>query len=71
MSADRYSAPTEQDEDAYEDAWYRALKAKASRRFADPKDDKTDAPTTPTPSTPSTPSTPPPRNERDAGSDTS
>jgi hypothetical protein len=42
MSTDRYGAPTKPDEDAYEDAWYRALKAKASRRFADPKDDTAD-----------------------------
>jgi hypothetical protein len=48
MSTDRYRAPTEPDEDAYEDAWYRALKAKASRRFADPKDDTADAPPAPT-----------------------
>ena len=47
MSTDRDRAPTEPDKDAYEDAWYRALKAKASRRFADPKDDTTDAPPAP------------------------
>ena len=46
MPTDRDRAPTEPDKDAYEDAWYRALKAKASRRFADPKDD-TDAPPAP------------------------
>ena len=28
MSTDRYRPPPEPDEDAYEDAWYRALKAK-------------------------------------------
>jgi hypothetical protein len=48
MSTDRYRAPTEPDEDAYEDAWYRALKAKASRRFGDATDDTTDAPPAPT-----------------------
>ena len=47
MSGDSRWSQTERDEDAYEDAWYRALKAKASRRFADPKDDTTDAPPAP------------------------
>lgn len=62
MSTDRHKAPTEPDEDAYEDAWYRALRAKATRRPADPKDDTTDAP--------QTPEFPPPpvQNNADAGS---
>jgi hypothetical protein len=60
MSTDRDRAPTEPDKDAYEDAWYRALKAKASRRFADPKDDTPDAP--PAPVLPPAPT----QNERDA-----
>jgi hypothetical protein len=47
MSTDRDRAPTEPDKDAYEDAWYRALKAKSSRRFASPKDDTTDLPPAP------------------------
>jgi hypothetical protein len=47
MSTDRYRAPTDPHENAYEDAWYRALKAKASRRFADPEDDTTDTPQVP------------------------
>jgi len=47
MPTERYRPAPEPDEDAYEDAWYRALKAKASRRFADPKDDTTDAPPAP------------------------
>ena len=59
MSTDRYRPPPEPDEDAYEDAWYRALKAKASNRFADREDEATDA--SPGPSTPE-------RNEDDAGS---
>jgi hypothetical protein len=46
MSTDRKRSPTEPDEDAYEDAWYRALKAKASRR-SDRKDDTTKAPRPP------------------------
>jgi hypothetical protein len=46
MSTDRKKAPTEPDEDAYEDAWYRALKAKASRR-SDRKHDTTNAPQAP------------------------
>jgi hypothetical protein len=61
MSTDRYRAPTVPDQDAYEDAWYRALKAKASRRFADSKDDKTDVP--PAPVFPPAPT----QNEGDAG----
>ena len=61
MSTDRHKAPTEPDEDAYEDAWYRALKAKASTRSADPKDDTTDAPTAPVLPPP------PPQNEGDTG----
>ncbi|HKN80449.1 MAG TPA: hypothetical protein VJZ98_03830 [Actinomycetota bacterium] len=61
MSTDRYRAPTEPDQDAYEDAWYRALKAKASRRSADPKDDTTDDPQAPVSSSP------PAQNEGDAG----
>ena len=39
MSTDRYRAPSEPDQDAYEDAWYRALKAKSARRFRDPVQD--------------------------------
>ncbi len=39
MSTDRYRAPSEPEQDAYEDAWYRALKAKAARRFRDPVED--------------------------------
>lgn len=61
MSTDRYRAPTEPNEDAYEDAWYRALKAKSSRRSTDPKDDTTDAPQAP--ASPSAPA----QNEGDAG----
>ncbi len=61
MSIDRYRAPTEPDKDAYEDAWYRALKAKASRRSADSKDDTTDVP--PAPVFPRAPT----QNEGDAG----
>ncbi len=60
MPTDRDRAPTEPDKDAYEDAWYRALKAKAARRFADPKDDTTDA--QPAPVLPP----PPTQNEGDA-----
>ena len=41
MSTDRYKAPTEPDQDAYEDAWYRALKAKATRRSGEPKESAT------------------------------
>ena len=51
MSTDRKKAPTEPDEDAYEDAWYRALKAKASRR-SDRKHDTTEAPPTMLPPAP-------------------
>jgi hypothetical protein len=47
MPTDRYGAPTETDQDAYEDAWYRALKAKATHRSDDPKDDATDGPQAP------------------------
>ncbi|HJY32743.1 MAG TPA: hypothetical protein VJ573_07570 [Actinomycetota bacterium] len=61
MSTDRHKAPTKPNDDAYEDAWYRALKAKASRRFADPKDDTTDTP--PAPAFPP----PPVQDEDDAG----
>ena len=64
MSTDRHKAPTQPDKDAYEDAWYRALKAKASRRIADPKDDPKDD-TTDAPKAPVLPP-PPPQNE-DAG----
>jgi len=70
MSTDRTTAPTEQDEDAYEDAWYRALKAKASRRFADPMDEKADLPAAPVPPAPATPAAPsgaPARTERRPG----
>jgi hypothetical protein len=49
MSSDRYRPPAEPDEDAYEDAWYRALKAKAARRFIDPREEKVE-PLTPEPS---------------------
>ena len=56
MSTDRYKAPTDPDEDAYEDAWYRALKAKSSKRSTDPKDDRTDAP--PAPDLPPAPASP-------------
>ena len=53
MPTDRWTAPAEADEDAYEDAWYRALKAKASQRFAAPEKDTTDAsPAAPEPPTP-------------------
>ena len=48
MSSDRYRPPAEPDEDAYEDAWYRALKAKAARRFIDPREEKVE-PLTPEP----------------------
>ncbi|HET7929080.1 MAG TPA: hypothetical protein VFM40_05955 [Actinomycetota bacterium] len=47
MPTDRRKAPTDPDEDAYEDAWYRALKAKSSKKSSDPKVDRTDAPPTP------------------------
>jgi hypothetical protein len=61
MSTDRYKAPREPDRDAYEDAWYRALKAKATRRSGEPKDDTTDAP--PAQAFPPAPT----QNEGDAG----
>jgi hypothetical protein len=35
MSGDSRRSQTERDEEAYEDAWYRALKAKAEDRFPD------------------------------------
>ena len=38
MSGDSRWSQTERDEDAYEDAWYRALKAKAEHRFPDPRE---------------------------------
>jgi hypothetical protein len=60
MSTDRHRAPTEPDKDAYEDAWYRALKAKASRRIADPREDTTNAPQAPV-------FPPPPAQNEDAG----
>ena len=41
--------PTEPDQDAYEDAWDRAPKAEASRRFRDPLEDATEARREPTP----------------------
>ncbi len=44
MSTDRYRAHSEPDQDAYEDAWYRALKAKAARRFRDPVEDAAETP---------------------------
>jgi hypothetical protein len=40
MASDRFRMPPEPDEDAYEDAWYRALKAKAARRFVDPREEQ-------------------------------
>ena len=40
MSADSRWSQTERDEDAYEDAWYRALKAKAEHRFPDPGEER-------------------------------
>jgi hypothetical protein len=43
MSADSRWSQTERDEDAYEDAWYRALKAKAEHRFPDPEQERGDA----------------------------
>ena len=43
MSADSRWSQTERDEDAYEDAWYRALKAKAEHRFPDPEQERTEA----------------------------
>lgn len=61
MPTERYRPLPGPDEDAYEDAWYRALKAKASNRFADRKDDTTDAPPGTSPSAPD-------RAEDDAGS---
>ena len=59
MSTDRKRTPTEPDDDAYEDAWYRALKAKASRR-SDRKDDTTEAPPPVLPPAPT-------KNDGDAG----
>ena len=54
MADDGRWTRTEQDEDAYEDAWYRALKAKAEHRFPDPVEDAKDAfPAAPTPDHPS------------------
>jgi len=43
MSADSRWSQTERDEDAYEDAWYRALKAKAEHRFPDPGEERAEA----------------------------
>ena len=40
MSVDSRWSQTERDEDAYEDAWYRALKAKAEHRFPDPGEER-------------------------------
>lgn len=60
MSTDRKGPRTEPDKDAYEDAWYRALKAKASRRPTDPKDDTTEGPQAPV-------FPPPPTQNEDAG----
>jgi hypothetical protein len=45
MSGDSRWSQTERDEDAYEDAWYRALKAKAEHRFPDPGEDHPEAAT--------------------------
>ena len=56
MSTDRW-APSEPDQDAYEDAWYRALKAKAARRFRDPVEDAAETP----------PSEPAPKNPEGEG----
>jgi hypothetical protein len=42
MSADSRWSQTERDEDAYEDAWYRALKAKSEHRFPDPEQEHVD-----------------------------
>jgi len=42
MSADSRWSQTERDEDAYEDAWYRALKAKSEHRFPDPEQEPVD-----------------------------
>ena len=42
MSGDNRWSQTERDEDAYEDAWYRALKAKAEHRFPDPGEERAD-----------------------------
>jgi hypothetical protein len=46
MSDSRWSQ-TERDEDAYEDAWYRALKAKSEHRFPDPEQERAEAPPPP------------------------
>ena len=43
MSADGRWSQTERDEDAYEDAWYRALKAKSDQRFPDPEQERAEA----------------------------
>ena len=43
MSADGRWSQTERDEDAYEDAWYRALKAKSDHRFPDPEQERAEA----------------------------
>jgi hypothetical protein len=49
MSGDSRWSQTERDEDAYEDAWYRALKAKSEHRFPDPGEERTEAATPPPP----------------------
>ena len=58
MASDRFRIPAEPDEDAYEDAWYRALKAKAARRFIDPREEKSEP--LPPEASPSTASEPDP-----------
>ena len=45
MSGEDRWSQTERDEDAYEDAWYRALKAKAEHRIPDPGEEHTEAAT--------------------------
>jgi hypothetical protein len=40
MSGESRRSQTERDEEAYQDAWYRALKAKAEDRFPDPGEER-------------------------------
>jgi hypothetical protein len=40
MSGESHRSQTERDEEAYQDAWYRALKAKAEDRFPDPGEER-------------------------------
>ena len=40
MSGGSRRSQTERDEEAYQDAWYRALKAKAEDRFPDPGEER-------------------------------